>query len=127
MLLQHPGISDAAVIGIDSDGLGEVPRAFVVRSRDPTISRLTGEQVYNHVRQHLVRYKSLDGGVIFVEEIPRTASGKIQRFKLSQMNSYREMIASLLSRFEGDASRPAGLVGGDITAVGVSPEGRVAV
>lgn len=87
VLLQHPGILDAAVIGVNKDGVGEVPRAFVVRSRDPSVRRLTGEQVYNYSRQQLARYKALDGGVVFVEEIPRTASGKIQRFKLSQMNS----------------------------------------
>ncbi|CAG8413666.1 unnamed protein product [Penicillium salamii] len=104
VLLQHPGIVDAAVIGVNKNGLGEVPRAFVVRSRDPTKGRLTGEQVYRHVRQHLASYKSLEGGVVFVEEIPRTASGKIQRFKLDQMNTYREMVASLLSRYDVDGA-----------------------
>jgi hypothetical protein len=90
------------------------------------VSRLTGEEVYNHARNHLARYKALDGGVIFVEEIPRTASGKIQRFKLSQMNSYREMVASLLSRFGGDDARgPHARV--DMSPVGIAPEGRVAV
>ncbi|CAG8032607.1 unnamed protein product [Penicillium salamii] len=104
VLLQHPGIVDAAVIGVNKNGLGEVPRAFVVRSRDPTKGRITGEQVYRHVRQHLASYKSLEGGVVFVEEIPRTASGKIQRFKLDQMNTYREMVASLLSRYDVDGA-----------------------
>ncbi|KAJ5782459.1 hypothetical protein N7457_004233 [Penicillium paradoxum] len=128
ILLQHPGIADAAVIGVNKEGMGEVPRAFVVRSRDPAMAQLTGEQVYNFARQQLARYKSLDGGVVFVEEIPRTASGKIQRFRLSQMNSYREMVASLLSRFESEGAAVAaarrGLPGGEIS-VGVVPEGRV--
>lgn len=92
------------MIGVNKNGLGEVPRAFVVRSRDPTKGRITGEQVYRHVRQHLASYKSLEGGVVFVEEIPRTASGKIQRFKLDQMNTYREMVASLLSRYDVDGA-----------------------
>ncbi|OQE44294.1 hypothetical protein PENCOP_c002G07832 [Penicillium coprophilum] len=131
VLLQHPAILDAAVIGVHKDGVGEVPRAFVVRSRDPSVRRLTAEQVYNHARQQLARYKALDGGVIFVEEIPRTASGKIQRFKLSQMNTYREMVASLLSGFEGDASAAAtrrGLPAGvEMSPIGLLPEGRVAV
>lgn len=133
VLLQHPGIHDAAVIGVNKDGVGEVPRAFIVRSRDPSVRRLTGEQVYNFARQHLAKYKSLDGGVVFVEEIPRTASGKIQRFRLSQMNSYREMVASLLSRFDGDSSAAAtaarrGLpAGAEMSPVSHIPEGRVAV
>lgn len=83
------------------DGTGEAPRAFIVRSRDSPVNRVTAEEIYKFARQRLASYKSLDGGVVFVEEIPRTASGKIQRFKLTQMNSYREMVASLLSKFEG--------------------------
>jgi acyl-coenzyme A synthetase/AMP-(fatty) acid ligase len=125
VLLQHPGITDAAVIGVNKDGMGEVPRAFVVRSRDPSVSRLTAEQVYKYGREQLARYKSLDGGVIFVEEIPRTASGKIQRFKLSQMNSYREMVTTLLSRFGGEGASDRRLGSG--VEISVAPEGRVTV
>ncbi|KAJ5893443.1 hypothetical protein N7495_005134 [Penicillium taxi] len=101
VLLQHPGVRDVAVTGVDlKDGGGEVPRAFIVRSQDFS-SRLTADEAYTFVRQRLASYKALDGGVIFVEEIPRTASGKIQRFKLSQMNTYREMVTSLVSGFGG--------------------------
>ncbi|EKV10638.1 Adenylate-forming enzyme AfeA [Penicillium digitatum] len=133
VLLQHPGILDAAVIGVNTDGVGEVPRAFIVRSRDPSIHRLTGQEVYNYARLQLATYKALDGGVVFVEEIPRTASGKIQRFRLSQMNSYREMVASLLSRFDGDGSALATAARHELPAaaerthVSIIPEGRVAV
>lgn len=134
VLLQHPAICDAAVTGVNlKDGTGEAPRAFVVRARDSSVSRVTAEEVYKFARQRLASYKSLDGGVVFVEEIPRTASGKIQRFKLSQMNSYREMVASLLSGFEGsNAVAPAGRAlpsSADVPPVGVAPapEGRVTV
>ncbi|CAG7928914.1 unnamed protein product [Penicillium olsonii] len=127
VLLQHPGITDAAVIGVNKSGLGEVPRAFVVRSREPGMRRLTGEQVYRHVRQHLASYKSLEGGVIFVEEIPRTASGKIQRFRLDQMNTYREMVASLLSRYEVDGASDNRRRRRRHVPVGVASEGRVRV
>lgn len=105
------------------DGSTEVPRAFVVRSRDPSVSHLTAEEVYNYARQHLASYKSLDGGVVFVEEIPRTASGKIQRFKLSQMNDYREMVASLLQHFEGEGIAAVGRAlpsSTDVPPVGVA-------
>ncbi|KAJ5101837.1 hypothetical protein NUU61_004059 [Penicillium alfredii] len=127
VLLQHPGVCDAAVTGVDlKDGAGEVPRAFVVRTREPVVSRLTVEEVYRFSRERLASYKALDGGVVFVEEIPRTASGKIQRFKLSQMNSYREMVASLLSRFEGDEAAPTLAPNPEISSVGIiMPEGRV--
>lgn len=128
VLLQHPGIIDAAVIGVNKEGLGEVPRAFVVRSRDPSVGRLAAEQVYNHVRQQLASYKSLEGGVIFVEEIPRTASGKIQRFRLTQMNTYREMVASLLSsRCDTDGASESPLSMGGFGRVGLVQEGRARV
>ncbi|KAJ6005950.1 hypothetical protein N7451_003894 [Penicillium sp. IBT 35674x] len=127
VLLQHPGITDAAVTGVNlPDGSGEVPRAFVVRSRDPAVKRLTAKEVYNFARDKLASYKALDGGVIFVEEIPRTASGKIQRFKLSQMNTYRQMIANLLSRFEGNSAARALPTSADVP-VGMAPDGRVTV
>lgn len=110
------------------DGTGEVPRAFVVRSLDSPETRVTSDEIYKYARQQLASYKALDGGVVFVEEIPRTASGKIQRFKLSQMNSYRQMVASLLSGFESNSN--AGLAlpsSADVPSVGVAPEGQVAV
>lgn len=121
VLLKHHAIEDAAVSGVTQrDGTTEVPRAFIVRSKTPAASRLTAEEVYKFARSQLASYKALDGGVVFVEEIPRTASGKIQRFKLSQMNTYREMVASLISRFQGggegesartnDGVRPVGVV-----------------
>ncbi|EPS32474.1 hypothetical protein PDE_07434 [Penicillium oxalicum 114-2] len=123
VLLGHAGIADVAVSGVDlKDGRGEVPRAFVVRSRDPASGRLTAEEVYEYARRQLASYKALDGGVVFVEEIPRTASGKIQRFKLAQMNEYREMVASLLQRFEGPGlSTPGHLPSSaDVAPVGVA-------
>ncbi|PKY03567.1 acetyl-CoA synthetase-like protein [Aspergillus campestris IBT 28561] len=111
VLLKHPGIEDAAVTGVTSkDGSTEVPRAFVVRTRGVTGARLTAEEVYLFSRRQLASYKALDGGIIFVEEIPRTASGKIQRFKLSQMNTYREIVSSLLARFKGAGLQTLGLM-----------------
>lgn len=131
VLLQHPGISDAAVTGINlKDRSSEVPRAFIVRSRDPSISRLSAEDVYNFTRQRLASYKALDGGIVFVEEIPRTPSGKIQRYKLSQMNIYRDMVASLLSRLPSGGTpvtvRPLPS-SADMPQVSIATDGSVAV
>lgn len=113
VLLKHPGIDDAAVTGVTSkDGSTEVPRAFVVRSKTFSGTRLTAEEVYLFCRRQLASYKALDGGIIFVEEIPRTASGKIQRFKLTQMNTYREIVSSLLARFRGASMQSVGIMHG---------------
>ena len=97
--MRHPGIQDAAVIGVPLVGSNtEVPRAFVVRSNSHI---LTAEEVDSFVRKHLVSYKALDGGVIFVGEIPRTATGKISRKKLTDMNAHRDRLSSLLRKWHG--------------------------
>ncbi|PYH98774.1 adenylate-forming enzyme AfeA [Aspergillus ellipticus CBS 707.79] len=97
VLLTHPDIKDAAVLGVQSsDKTTEVPRAYVVRSSSTT--KITTDEIYGFAQSQLAGYKALDGGVVFVNDIPRTASGKIQRAKLGQMNAQREKIAQILSR-----------------------------
>jgi len=72
VLLHHPGIADAAVIGQDSSKWGESPFAVVVR-KDPA---LTEAEVLAHCGEHLARFK-LPKGAAFVDTIPRNPSGKI--------------------------------------------------
>jgi O-succinylbenzoate-CoA ligase len=72
VLLAHPSISDAAVIGQESAKWGESPLAIVV-STDP---ELTASQVIEHCNNKLARFK-LPKDVKFVEQIPRNPSGKI--------------------------------------------------
>lgn len=77
VLLSHPKVKDAAVIGIpDSQTGSELPRAYVVVGKEAGGS-LTEEEVKSWVRERLARYKELSGGVSFVESIPKTLSGKI--------------------------------------------------
>lgn len=75
-LLEHPDITDAAVIGLPTRGQdeNELPKAFVVRRQG---SKLTEEDVTAHMKERLARYKQLEGGVEFVESIPKLPSGKI--------------------------------------------------
>ncbi|KAH8202033.1 hypothetical protein TruAng_003788 [Truncatella angustata] len=82
IILQHPDILDCAVVGIlSADHVTELPRAYVV-GRNGRKESVLGEEIYNLVRSRLVSYKKLAGGVTFLERIPRTPSGKVQRFKL---------------------------------------------
>ncbi|KAF2169218.1 hypothetical protein M409DRAFT_20441 [Zasmidium cellare ATCC 36951] len=74
VLLQHPAVADVAVIGVDGDASGELPRAFVVRRKG---IELSGGDVKGWVKERLAGYKQLEGGVRFVEQIPKNASGKI--------------------------------------------------
>ncbi|XP_055631141.1 uncharacterized protein LOC129771482 [Toxorhynchites rutilus septentrionalis] len=79
VLLANPKIKDAAVIGIPDSECGELPLAFVVVQ--PGVE--TGEnEVKLWVAERLSKHKHLRGGVRFVGEIPKTASGKILRREL---------------------------------------------
>ena len=138
MLLKHPAIEDAAVTGHKlEDNVTEVPRAYVVLSKT-YMTLPTAKEIYTFARRQLASYKALDGGVIFTEEIPRTPSGKIQRFRLVQFNQYREAISSLeaLSDMKklvakggstaAAAAAAADHAGGPIQVIGMV-EGRVTV
>ncbi|OBT73527.1 hypothetical protein VF21_07252 [Pseudogymnoascus sp. 05NY08] len=76
ILLSHPIILDAAVIGVEQDGT-EVPRAFVVVG-----NKLSEEEIKSFVKSKVASYKQLRGGVVFVDAIPKNASGKILRREL---------------------------------------------
>ena len=72
VLLQHPGVADAAVIGHDSEKWGESPFAVIVKA-DPD---LTEQSVLEHCNGKLARFKQPKGAA-FIDAIPRNPSGKI--------------------------------------------------
>ena len=73
VLVGHPSVSDAAVIAIPDEEAGEIPKAFVVR-RDP----VTEEALMAFVATRVAPYKKVRR-VEFIEQIPKSASGKILR------------------------------------------------
>lgn len=75
LLLTHPGIADAAVVGVPDDEAGERPRAFVV-TKDGR--QVTASDVTAFTAQHVATYKVIHD-VVFTSEIPKSASGKILR------------------------------------------------
>jgi len=79
-LLRHPAVQEVAIVGLPHEKWGEAPYAFVVL-RDG--SSATQEELIAFTRKHLAHFKA-PHGVTFTDELPKTATGKIQKFVLRQ-------------------------------------------
>jgi fatty-acyl-CoA synthase len=78
VLLRHPAVQEAAIVGLPDEKWGETPHAFVVLRDGATA---TEDDLIAFARQHLAHFKA-PRGVTFVGELPKTATGKIQKFVL---------------------------------------------
>ncbi|TDB87037.1 long-chain-fatty-acid--CoA ligase [Actinomadura sp. KC216] len=76
----HPAVLEVAVVAIPDDKWGERPKAFVVLRDGHTA---TGAELIEHVRAGLARFKAPDA-VEFMTELPKTSTGKIQKFQLRE-------------------------------------------
>ncbi|MEW1643534.1 MULTISPECIES: 4-coumarate--CoA ligase family protein [unclassified Streptomyces] len=79
LLLTHPGIADAAVVGEYDDDHNEIPHAYVVRQQ--TAPDLSRNEVLTYVAERVAPYKRVRV-VTFIDTVPRAASGKILRREL---------------------------------------------
>ncbi|HUY61986.1 MAG TPA: long-chain-fatty-acid--CoA ligase [Candidatus Dormibacteraeota bacterium] len=77
-LLRHPAVQEAAIVGLPHERWGEAPHAFVVLR--PGASA-TAEELTAFTRDRLAHFK-VPHGVTFVGELPKTATGKIQKYVL---------------------------------------------
>jgi acyl-CoA synthetase (AMP-forming)/AMP-acid ligase II len=80
IMLTHPGVAQVAVVGAPDERLGEVAQAYVVRRSGDAVDE---GALIAWSREHMANYK-VPREVHFVEELPLTASGKVQRFRLRQ-------------------------------------------
>jgi acyl-coenzyme A synthetase/AMP-(fatty) acid ligase len=76
LLLTHPSVADAAVVPVADEAAGELPKAFVVRK--PGAEGLTPEELTAFVAERVAPYKKIRR-LEFIEQIPKSASGKILR------------------------------------------------
>jgi fatty-acyl-CoA synthase len=79
-LYQHPSVSEVAVVGVPSDKWGETPIACVVLRDGHAASE---EELIGHCRAHMAHFKA-PSAIVFQDELPRTATGKLQKFKIRQ-------------------------------------------
>ncbi|MDR3468387.1 MAG: AMP-binding protein [Xanthobacteraceae bacterium] len=84
VLLGHADVADVGVVGRPDPKWDEVPLAFVVRRADcATPEETLRSELAAHVLKHLARFK-LPREFIFVDDLPRTALGKVQHFRLKE-------------------------------------------
>lgn len=81
LLRSHPAVQDAAVIGVPHEFFGEAPKAFIIRKNG---LKITEEEIQDYVSSKVAVYKRIEE-VMFVDDIPKTASGKILRKELKKM------------------------------------------
>ncbi|KAK3117662.1 hypothetical protein LTR53_000791 [Teratosphaeriaceae sp. CCFEE 6253] len=86
LLLDSPLVQDVAVIGVPSeDQHNELPRAYIVPAPGHQPSEQLGKQITAELDKHVAYYKKLRGGVRFIDEVPKSAAGKILRRVLKVM------------------------------------------
>tara|TARA_B100001121_G_C18530089_1_gene545533 strand:- start:80 stop:817 length:738 start_codon:yes stop_codon:yes gene_type:complete len=81
VIFQLPEIGEVSVIGVPDDKWVEVGRAIVVLKAD---AELSDTEILNHCRQNLARYK-VPQSVVFVDEIPHNATGKVLKRELRDL------------------------------------------
>jgi benzoate-CoA ligase family protein len=114
-LIKHPAVSEAAVIGVQIDDVSRI-KAFVICPEVADQAALSGE-LREWCKEHLRRYE-YPHLVAFVDDFPRTATGKIQRFKLREA----EAVAAAASVAEMASAREE--LAGSLADLGASNDVR---
>ena len=76
--MRHPGVQEVAIVGLPDERWGEAPHAFVVLRNGAVAS---ADELREFARSHLAHFKA-PHSVTFMEALPKTATGKIQKYVL---------------------------------------------
>ena len=82
-LLAHPDVAECAVIGVPDEARGQIVQAHVVLKEGVTADDAAAARLQEHVKATIAPYK-YPRSVVFTEALPKTQTGKIQRFRLRE-------------------------------------------
>lgn len=82
VLYKHPDVLEVAVIAVPNEKWGEVPKAVIVLQTDANV---TEQEIIDYCRDNMAHFKA-PKIVEFVEDLPKTATGKLQKFRLREMH-----------------------------------------
>ncbi|GKW44445.1 long-chain-fatty-acid--CoA ligase [Planococcus sp. NCCP-2050] len=81
VLYQHPDVMEVAVIAVPDEKWGEVPKAIIVLQPGANV---TEQEIIDYTRSKMAHFKA-PKSIEFVEALPKTATGKLQKFRLREM------------------------------------------
>lgn len=82
-LLAHPDVSECAVIGVADEARGQIVQAHVVLAVGVPADDATVTRLQEHVKGAIAPFK-YPRSIVFIDELPKTATGKVQRFRLRE-------------------------------------------
>ena len=84
VLMEHPKVAECAVVGVPDEARGNIVRACIVLDNPSQAGEALAEEIQNFVKAAIAPYK-YPRDIKFLEVLPKTQTGKIQRFRLRQI------------------------------------------
>jgi 2-aminobenzoate-CoA ligase len=83
-MLTHPAVAECGVVGAPDEARGMIVKAYVVLTTDVTGDAELATELQDHVKREIAPYK-YPRAIEFVTQLPKTETGKLQRFALRQI------------------------------------------